>query len=56
MFDEDRTSTMVEEGVDSFATAQLLMTMVPSGGLEGVIQYPLFVSSSGASEYTQGFI
>ncbi len=33
-----------------YALFQLVMTNVPSGGLEGTIEYTVFVSPSGASE------
>ncbi|XP_064390869.1 uncharacterized protein LOC135338715 isoform X3 [Halichondria panicea] len=40
---------IVKEGVDMYALFQLVMTNVPSGGLEGTIEYTVFVSPSGAT-------
>ena len=40
----------VQEGEDGFAFIQLVMTDVPTNGLEGVIEYTLSVSSAGASK------
>ena len=41
----------VQEGVDEFAYIQLVMTNLPTGGLEGTIDYTLIVSPGGASEW-----
>ena len=40
----------VQEGEDGFAFIQLVMTDVPTNGLEGVIEYAILVSSAGASK------
>ncbi len=41
----------VVEGVDKFVFYPLRITDVPAGGLEGLIEYKLIVSPSGASKH-----
>ncbi len=40
----------MKEGVDQYAYFQLVLSNVPSGGLEGVIGFPVVISPSGASK------
>lgn len=49
-FFPDASQLTVVEGVDQYAYFQLVLSDVPSGGLEGVIEFSVVIAPSGASK------